>query len=311
MEIQQLYTGLSSRIIRQFTVVFSALIVLVLFNIDVFQAIYLDNQQTVIGILINGGIVVLFVFGLANILFHLLRYQREEAAVAGFAGNVESRVTNPINDLPANSLIVARYATMRAIQGVNGQIDHVALASMLSADEKTRFGLIRFISNILILTGVFGTIVSLSIAMLGVSGLIESSSGGIGGIRLVIHGMSTALSTTITAIISYVFFQYFFIRLVDVHTRLLGIVEYLTLVYLLPLTTRSADNIAEQIDGQIVSLDTAMLNLTMTEEVYQGSVKNLQQAFVSNRQPLEGLEAELGATRKILSRGFRLSTDEH
>ena len=310
MELQQLYTSLSSRIIRQITIVFTAMIVLALFNFDVIHAFYFDNRQVAIGVLINGGIIALFVVGLANILFHLLRYQREEAAVARFAGNVESLVTNPINDLPVNSVVAARHATIRAIQDVSGEIDHSALAIMLGADEKTRFGVIRFISNILILTGVFGTIVSLSIAMLGVSDLIESSRGGAGGIRLVIHGMSTALSTTITAIISYVFFSYFHIRLVDVQTRLLSIVEYLTLVYLLPLSARSTDDVAKQIDGKIDSLGTALLNLTMTQEVYQESVKTVHQAFVRNRQQIEGLDIEMQATRKILSEGFRLPSDE-
>jgi hypothetical protein len=203
MELQQLYTGLSSRIIRQFIVVFAAMIVLALFNFNAIHAFYFDSRQVAIGVLINGGIIALFVVGLANILFHLLRYQREEAAVARFAGNMESLVANPISDLPLNSVLAARHGTMRAIQEVNGEIDQSALAIMLSADEKSRLGVIRFISSILILTGVFGTIVSLSIAMLGVSDLIESSRGGVSGISLVIHGMSTALSTTITAITSY------------------------------------------------------------------------------------------------------------
>jgi hypothetical protein len=307
---QQLYIGLSSRIVRQFAAVITAAVVLLLFNFNAIHAFYFANQPVDIGILINAGIIALFVVGLGNILFHLLRYQSEEAVVARFVGNVESLNKNLTDGLPVNSVLAVRYATMRTIQANDGEIDHSALSSMLTADEATRLGVVRFINNILILSGVFGTIVSLAIALLGVSDLLESASGSSAGIGLVIFGMSTALSTTITAITSYVLFSYFYIRLLDVQNRLLSIVEYLTSVYLLPLSVHSADDIAQQIESLIKSLDSALLNLTMTQEIFLDSTKTLHQAIVSKRQQIEGLDIAIEATRQILLDGFRLPTDE-
>ena len=113
----------------------------------------------------NTAIASLMVVGMGNILYLLLHYKYEEDAIAGFVNNIESLRPDPLEGLPRNALVVKRYATMQSIQTAAGEINHSALSAMLSADEGTRFGLIRFINNILILTGVFGTIVSLSIAL--------------------------------------------------------------------------------------------------------------------------------------------------
>jgi hypothetical protein len=205
MDIQRLLTGSSSKIIIQLGAVAVVVIALIALNFDLVFPFYFENQLTNIGIIINGAIVALLLLGLASILYHLLRYRREEAAIAIFVNNAEALKSDLLEGLPADSIVARRQMTMRSIQKVNGEINHGALAAMLNADEATRFGLIRFINNILILTGVFGTIVSLSISLIGASDLIDSADASLGGMGLVIHGMSTALSTTITAIVSYVY----------------------------------------------------------------------------------------------------------
>ena len=204
MDIQRLLTSLSLKIIIQFVIAIIAIAGLIGWNFDFINQFYFQNQQTQTGIIINSSIVGLLIFGLLSILLLLLRYRREEQALAIFVKNIESFKPDLAEGIPSNSLIGKRFTTMQSIRSANGEINHSALSAMLTADEATRFGLVKFINNILILTGVFGTIVSLSIALLGASDLIDSAAGSLGGMGLVIHGMSTALSTTITAIISYV-----------------------------------------------------------------------------------------------------------
>ncbi len=195
---------------------------------------------------------------------------------------------------------------MRTIQSANGEINHNALASMLNADEATRFGLIRFINNILILTGVFGTIVSLSIALIGASDLIDSADASLGGMGLVIHGMSTALSTTITAIVSYAVFGYFYIRLGDVQTHCLSGIEQLTSIYLLPRYVKSSDDIVHKMSDLIKSVIVAADRLKQTQDSYRDSAVTLQQTIAANQQQADRFADELKQIRSLLREGFRL-----
>ena len=298
MDIQRLLTSFSLKIIIQFGVVLTAAILLVALNFKLIYPFYFENQLTSIGITINGAILALLLVGLGNIFLNLLRYRREELAIARFVKNVEALKPDLMEGLPADSIVASRHSTLQSIQHANGEINHGALASMLNADEATRFGLIRFINNILILTGVFGTIVSLSIALLGASDLIDSADASMGGMGLVIHGMSTALSTTITAIVSYVVFGYFYTRLNDVQTHFLSGIEHLTSIYLLPRYVKSSDDIVHKMSDLIKSVIHAADRLRATQETGR------YQTDSARRLPPAAHRA-----RRLDSHGYEFSTD--
>ena len=310
MDIQRLLTSLSTRIIIQFVAVLLIAIVVVGYHFESIYPFYFENQVNQTGIVINSTIAILLLIGLGNILYHLLRYRREEAAIARFVNNVETLNTDPIQGLPADSVLVKRRATLRSIESSRGEIDHGALAAMLNADEATRFGLIRFINNILILTGVFGTIVSLSIALLGASDLIDSAAGSLGGMGLVIYGMSTALSTTITAIVSYVIFGYFYTRLNDVQTHFLSGVEQLTSIYLLPEFVKTPEETVFQVNELLEAVNQSAANLKLTQEIYHDTALQLQQNIETNQRQIESLATELEDIKTILRQGFRLPEPE-
>ncbi|MEE8366029.1 MAG: hypothetical protein V3R76_09585 [Gammaproteobacteria bacterium] len=306
MDIQRLLTSLSSKIIMQFYIVIAAIGIVIAWKFNFLYRFYIENQQTQTGIIINSAIVALWAWGMLNILYLLYRYKQEEQTIAGLVNNIESLKTDLVDGLPAESILVKRYATMRSIQTAGGEINHSALAAMLSADEGTKFGLVRFINNILILTGVLGTIVALSVALLGASDLLDSAAGSLGGMGLVIHGMSTALSTTITAIVSYVIFGYFYTRLNDVQTHFISGIEHLTSVYLLPQFVKRSDEIAYKMGDLIKSVVHAADNLKATQEIYHASALSLQEGISNNQEQIERLSNDLAEIKSLLSEGFRL-----
>ena len=309
MDIQRLLTSLSLKIIIQFAIVVVLVGIGITWNVDFIYRFYFENQQTQTGILINSAIAALMLFGMLNILYHLLRYKREEQAIAGFVNNIESFKADLTDGLPNHSIVVKRLLTMKSIQTAAGEINHSALSAMLTADESTKFGLIKFINNILILTGVFGTIVSLSIALLGASDLIESAAGSLGGMGLVIHGMSTALSTTITAIVSYVIFGYFYTRLNDVQTHLISGIEHLTSVYLMPQFVKGNDDIVNKMADLIKSVIHATDKLKNTQEIYHASALTLQETISSYPAQLNQVSAEMADIRSLLVDNLSLSQE--
>jgi len=110
---------------------------------------------------------------------------------------------------------------------------------------------------VLILTGVLGTIVSLSIALLGATDLISTGSE-TGGLATVIGGMSTALSTTMSAIVAYLIFGYFYLRVLDAQTHFLGRIEELSATHLVPRFQTSPDTLVNDY-SRLLSTGTELI----------------------------------------------------
>jgi len=96
----------------QFLLALILLAVAIGMNLDFLRGFYLENQQTRTGIILNSAIVGLLAIGLLNLLWLLLRYRREEAAIAGFVENIEAIRPDPTEGLDPHSLI-AKSTTMR------------------------------------------------------------------------------------------------------------------------------------------------------------------------------------------------------
>jgi hypothetical protein len=286
---------------------------------DFIDDIYFRNQLTTVGLLINGSILGLFLLGVLRLIAILIRYRREENAIQRVIRNLNEGAS-PLREVPENRIISRRYRAMARLHQSNSPINHNALAATLVASESTRSSFPKFINNILILSGVFGTIVSLSIALIGASDLLESSVD-VNGMGMVIHGMSTALSTTITAILCYLYFGYFFLKLNDVQTNLVSAVEQITGNYFMPLFQVQTETVLHQFAGLIRSLQGLIGQLRSSQHSYAGlarEIQNSQSAFQDietriitalvdvYRTRSEPITDELGDIKRLLRSGFRL-----
>jgi len=303
----QYKSNYSRSVLFQFILLSVMLGFLLLINHEFLLNFYFKNQATNTGYIVNGSILGLFLLGIFRIIALLLRYSREENALARFIKNVENEDVLPTEHINKKSLIYYRYSAVLEISKHNVAVNHSALASTLVATESTRLGLPRFISNILILTGVFGTIISLSIALLGASDIIDSADG-ISGMSIVIHGMSTALSTTATAIVCYMFFGYFYMKLTDVQTELLSGIEQATTLYIMPRFTFQTDSMLHEVGILVKALREAADVMASTQTAFTEAGRNLSSLTGDNAQSLLRLSGDIEEIKSLLRDGFRLSS---
>ncbi len=270
--------------------------------------LYFENQITPTGLIINGAIVGLFLLGMLKIIIVLMQYRSEERALCSFAKAMDSGEYRPVEYLDPNSIIHRRYALIRSMSKQNAVIDHSALASILVANESTRISFPKFIHNILILSGVFGTIVALSMSLVGASNLFGSTDS-FNNMGMVIHGMSTALSTTITAIVSYLIFGYFYLRMTDVQTRLLSLVEEVTTLYLIPRYSVTENSMLTQVNGLVRSLQEITTSMQDGQKDYADTGKALSRAAQAIEAQIVPIGNSIQNIKSLLHEGFRLPAE--
>lgn len=295
---------------------------LLYWKLDFIAAVYFRDQLTSTGFIINGAILGLFLLGLARIIVMLIGYQREETALADFAYNLDDGLA-PLYEIPKESMIARRYVILEKLHKANTPINQSALATTLIATESTRSSFPKFINNILILSGVFGTIVSLSIALIGASDLL-SSAVNVDGMGLVVHGMSTALSTTITAIVCYVFFGYFYMKSTDVQTNLVSGIEQVTATHLIPKFQVQTESILFEFSGLIRSLQQLVQQMEASQDSFsmlahelrdsQDNTEALEQLIANTLNQIHQHQAktvtqEMEDIKHLLKAGFRLSEE--
>jgi len=269
--------------------------------------IYFREQLTQLGWLINGAIIVLFLVGMAHIVSILWHYRQEEAGIAQFLRNLQQRPERPLRGIDHVCLVAQRYDRLQALYDAQQPIDQAALAATLVASESIRQGVPRFVNNTLILTGVFGTIVSLSMALVGASETLENAVSAT-GMGMVIHGMSTALSTTITAIVCYFYFAYFFARVNDAQTNLVGVIEQITTLHLLPRFQMDTEHVLYEFAGLIRSLQSLVDQMQQMQTVLTRSEQSILAAVQA--AGTTQIQASLDQITQHLRAGFRLRDDE-
>ena len=268
--------------------------------------IYWGPLATDLGMIVNGVIVALFVMTFLRIFYLLYDYIREDKAIDRFREQMDFGLTEAGVQHLSRSLVVQRY---RALQQGQLELEHVQqpmLAAILMNQEMTRLGLVRLVQNVLILLGVFGTVASLSLALVGASDLLTLPRGG-GGIILVVRGMATALSTTMTAIAAYLVLTFVSSRLVASQVNVCQRIESLTLRHLMPLLARSSGNLSYNLTLMLKDLRQVAGSLVQVQKFLAPHLEALESESRERRERNKFILEELRGINQALVQGFRLN----
>ncbi|MBU2500347.1 hypothetical protein KJ682_03350 [bacterium] len=272
-------------------------------------------------LILNGAILVLFLLGIVQLYRGLGYYERQERQITEFtrrraAGEASTQVLAGFDD---PSLLRERHDTIKELFAGGGPVDHGAISAIMLAGESQRLSFPRFVNNVLILTGVFGTVSSLIFALVGATDVLQAAVPG-SGMGLLLLGMNTALTTTATAIVCYFFFTYFFARFTDLQTWIVGRLERAALLYLVPDFAYEADTVNRQakllvedvrdlvteIRGGLAGIQAAVAGL---DESARARQQQEQERLVRQDIQAEKLDqalAQLTELRRVLVEGFRL-----
>ncbi len=282
-------------VLLQMLAVAVLLSIVVIWQWKTLSGIYIDNQINAVGWAINGTIGLLFLCGMVALIRRFFEYQNQEIAITRFLVNAQNN-NDPTTGLNDNDMVVRRYTLLKNLNNRRAQINQSALAATLLASEASRNSFLKFVHNILILTGVFGTVISLSVSLLGASDLIQggTQSDPQNSLGTMIFGMSTALSTTMTAIICYIIFGYFYIKLTDTQTYLISRVEEVTSTTLLPHLQLDKDILIKDYADSIRSSGELIKRFDQTQQHYAEAAKQLQQAATQLFDKIDEAAAKAG-----------------
>ena len=280
----------------------------ILYYKESIQALYTSGEISKTGIIIDGVIVVLFLLGMLRIVMVLFRYINEHHAVLKLVESLKQNMNDPTADIVESSLAAQRYRAVNWVAKQGSPINQAAMAASCNASENSRLTLIRFVHSTLILAGVFGTVVSLSMALIGAAGLLNSPEG-VKEMGTIISSMSSALSSTVTAIVCFFIFAYFYLRLNDARIQVLTQVEDVTSLYLLPRVMQTEEGMIHQVTTLTAALNEAAQRLLTVEQKFMNAGENLQHAVKDLHTQVN--TNSLDEIKDLIRKGFHLSEPEY
>lgn len=289
----------------QFIIVSIGLSVIVFSQQKMIVDFYLNGQVSQLGLILNGLIFMLFSLGMLRIIFLLLHYSREQDVLSRLLKRLESGNPKPLQRLSNKSSAVQRYNKIALLVQKQTVVNHAALAANLNAREHARLTLLRFVQNSLILLGVFGTIVSLSIALVGASNVLGSGDN-LQNIGVIVDGMSTALSTTVTAIVCFVIYVYFYLRLRAIQTEFIAAIEDMTTFYLLPGISHDENSLLQGLGNLVTELRQLIDVMRLSQQGFADSGQRLQLIVNDLQQHAGHVGQDMRDIKALLREGFRL-----
>jgi hypothetical protein len=285
---------------------------------ELFKNIYLADDKTFI---LNGIIILLFFMGIVQLIRGFHHYAFEEKQVKTFVQNKEEgiREKDLLVNLAKRSIIANRYFTIKDLFDRKIPINHSAISSIMVAEESLYQSFPKFVNNVLILTGVFGTIISLIFALVGASSVLKTSVPG-EGMGLMLSGMNTALTTTATAIICFFFFTFFYQKLTDVQTYLFGQIEKAVLIHIIPdfafdseavsykteLLVRELRKLVSELKAGTNFIETSLSGVNDHNKIQIDRLDALLARQDNQIQKTEGVITRLEDVQEVLKDGFRL-----
>ena len=281
-----------------------AILLILVWQWEFLEEFYSFEGRNQYSFVLNGLVIFVFSIGLVQLFMLLIGYMNQEKSLVRFWQNCIKEVEDPLVGVDGESQIGRRYQMMQSLYHKQASLQHGTLAALMKSELNARFSFPRFINNILILVGMLGTIVSLSIALFGASEILQQVTEP-AGLSKIILAMATALSTTLTAIVCYVLFRFFLGSALKVKDALAEDIEKITAFYLVPKMQLNSTALTTQIGDLVKQLLVATRQLQENQGKWVNSQERLLEV-ISNVDMSASISQDLERINQTLNQGFRL-----
>lgn len=292
---------------------------LLAWKIDAIRNIYLPEHSSLIAMMVNGFIVLLFLTGVAALLRVYAHYRFEEGQIGLYLRKRATEEANPILSLSPESSLSRRYFKMEELHDKRTAINHDALASLMRTEEALYKSLPRFVNNMLMLIGGFGALATLILALMGASNMLGSQTGGEASSTL-ISAMNTAMNSTAAAMVCFIFYTYFYYRISDVQNHFFSRIEDIIITCIAPEFSFDSESINRETDALVKELAELLYRLKAITSSIEPVVTELGGHAASQVEWLKALAAKedaqarkldliihhLEKASRLLIKGFRL-----
>jgi len=122
--------------------------------------------------------------------------------------------------------------------------------------------------------------------------------------------MSTALSTTVTAIVCFLIFGYAYIKSSDAQTRLIATVEAVTLESLMPRFHISAESVNAEVTQLVQALQEVVKQINDNQQRAHMVEQQIEKSFQGHDARMAAISSHIRSLENLLKQGFRLHPSE-
>ena len=298
-------TGKSSFGIIQIAAVLGSTLMIGLWQHEFVSRFLVGSEAPLVGRVVNLIVIGVFSLGTMKVRSALIANAKEERQLRQFAKNMGSGSDDLLQGVSHDSLIGRRYHTISSLYERNGAINQNVLAYALRNELSSRASWPKYVSSVLILLGMLGTILALALALLGASDLFKSLENA-RDMSIIINSMSTALSTTLTAIVCYVLFRFFLEKLISVQRSLATGIEQVTMLHIIPKLGPRPEALNQNFAGLLAQLEGLLQQLSKQQAHLDEREGRLARSGDQYQDGLERVVAGMTHIQNCLKQGFRI-----
>ncbi|MEI6413833.1 MAG: hypothetical protein WCP34_06155 [Pseudomonadota bacterium] len=221
-----------------------------------------------LALIADAGLAGLTALGLWQIVFHLVRYWREEAALSRLVRNCQSRLGEPLRWVGKYSLARRAYRVADRLLQRQALPDFSLFTSGLSASESLRISTLRFLQDALLVLSVLATAAVLLAIIFKFPDTLPGTTQTLGS-KPVSNPLLAGISPLFVGSLGYLILGYFSHRLEEVRSNFLIRLEQVLILTILPRIEAEQRGLRplRESDAQIINrLDRILVSLALLSD---------------------------------------------